>query len=381
METKSKKMNYKIYQIRPLSKRKAIFLSIFDALTSFFIKSKKIEIKDPRKILVIRNDHIGDVVLSSGIFREIKKKYPNAKITALVSPQAAPIIEKNKNVDNIIKLGLFWRNLKLKSLINYWKVLRQIRKEKFDVGIDVRASLINIIFLLWLGKIKKRTSYYNLSGGKAFLNEPVLFDKEEHTIKIDINLAKKALNIKTENYWPEIATDEKDEKGLELFVKKNKLKKFICVYPGATNELKRWSVEKFEEVILRFSKHHPDYKILLIGGSDDREIIYKLGKNKNCLPVIDFNLRLLYLLFKKSSLVIANDGGPMHIAWLSGARVIALWGPINLKLMRPLKNSIVLHHQIDCFPCHTEGCKKLKGERCIDLIQVEEVLNAIKKFL
>jgi len=51
------------------------------------------------KILIIQNDNIGEVVLSTAVFREIKKNIPGCKITLIASKTNRSIIEKNKNID------------------------------------------------------------------------------------------------------------------------------------------------------------------------------------------------------------------------------------------------------------------------------------------
>ncbi len=369
------KIQYKLYRTRFQGKRRAMFSYLFDKISSIFIKNKPIKITNPKKILIIRNDHIGDVVLCSHVYREIKKKIPDCKIIALVSPITKPLLEKNKNIDKIFVLGLFWRKLNIKSLRQYFKFLKKIKKEKFDVGIDIRGSLINIILFLWLPRIKKRAGYFNLNGGIAFLTNPFLYRKIEHTTKYDMDLVGKALGIKPENYFPEIVTDKKDKEKINKFIREHKLKKYICICPGATNKSKQWNQYKFDKLIKQISKKYPKHKIILIGGKEDEKLINWLNnKNKKCLKLINFNLRLLSLLFKKSQLVIANDGGPMHIAWVSEANLIALWGLKGyhqLTLMRPLKKSIILHH--------LEKRKNIQNPT--DLITVEEVKKTMEKIL
>jgi len=358
--------NYKIYQTRSQSKSKAMVYYLIDVITSFFIKNKPVETKNPENILIIRNDHIGDVVLCSQVFREIKKKYPSSKITAIVSPLSKSLLEKNSHVDKIITLDRFSINRIINSLFRYFKVLKEIKKEKFDVGIDITASLPNIIFLLWMPGIKKRVSYFNVSGGRAFLTNSLEYQRRDHTIKFDADLVEKGLNFKIENYWPEIILDKADKKLVNDFLKENNLKKYICICPGATNTKKQWSIEKFDALIKRLNINLKDYKIILCGGKNDSKIINHLSKNKNTFTLLNFNLRLLSHLFKKSQMVIANDGGALHIAWVSGAKVLALWGRIDLTTIRPLKRSIIIHHQN----------KKSNVDNLMDLITVNEVERA-----
>jgi len=357
---------YQEYQTRNQTKKRAIVSYILDRIIGLFIKSKPVKIKKIKKILIIRNDHIGDVILCSQIYREIKRKFPDAKITAMIPKSSLALLKKNPHVDKIIPFGMFWRSPSFKSFRNYIKICKRIKKEKFDFGIDIRASFWNILFFLWMPGIKNRASYYNITGGNPFLTHPIKYEKIEHTVKFDMGLVAKALNFKVKNYWPEIVTDKEDEQKVKSFLKKHNLRKYICICPGASFDEKRWSLKKVDEIIKWFNKKYPKTKILLIGGLDDEEIIDNLlNENPKCMKLINYNLRLLSLLFKKSKLVMANDGGPLHLAWVSNADVIALEGPINLTTIGPLKKSRIL----------------VGKNKRINSIKISEVKKEIKKIL
>ncbi|KKQ18439.1 MAG: hypothetical protein US31_C0004G0001, partial [Berkelbacteria bacterium GW2011_GWA1_36_9] len=93
--------------------------------------------KNPKKILVIRNDRIGDMANSTNVFPALKENFPNAKITAIASKANRALIEKNKKIDKIITLDFAPRTFK--DIINFLKTSLKIRKEKFDIGIDLRG--------------------------------------------------------------------------------------------------------------------------------------------------------------------------------------------------------------------------------------------------
>ena len=231
----------------------------FDKITSRFIKSRQNEIGYPNKVLFIRNDNIGDMVQSTQAFRELKKVFPNVKISVLATKINKSIIEKDDNIDNIIEIDLFWRR-GFKGFLDYLKVLRKIRKEKFDVGIDMRKSKLNIFFFLFIPKIKNRISYYNVNGGKAFLTHPIIYPSKIRDIQEDIGIINKAFNLNITNYWPHIITDKEDENNIKEFLETNKLKKYIVISPGATAESKKWSEEKFDELIKRFHKKYLNFQ-------------------------------------------------------------------------------------------------------------------------
>ena len=335
---------------------------------------------DKPKILIIRNDHIGDMVLATQVFREIRRSVPDVELWALASPINGHIIEKDRNIDKILEIEM--PSSKPLTLLNYLIMALKLRKEKFDYGIDLRGSKLNA-WLMKTAGIKNRMSRTDWHPEIAKLLTNSIIPKKGHIIKQNLDIVNKGLNIKAKDYWPEIAVSKEDRKEVESFFRKNKLKSYICICPGTSFELQRWKTENFEELIRYIVKNYPQYKMLLIGGKKDKIIISKLMISDRCLSLIGFNLRALSLIFRKSRCVIALDGGPMHIAWVSGAKTIALLGPLDMNLLRPLKNSLILYHKLPCNPCSKKlkDCPMKDGERCMDLISVSEVISAIDRIL
>lgn len=354
----------------------------FDKITSAFIKSKKREIKNIKKILFLRNDHIGDMVYSTQIFREMKKKFPNAKIGVVATASNRQIIEKDPYVDKIFEIDLFWRR-GLKGFLDYLKILKKIKKEKFDAGVDLRRSKLNILFFLWIPRIKNRIGFYNINGGKAFLTHPILYKKTKNYIYENVDLINEAFGIDVKNCLPHVITDKEDEKDVIELMNKNNLKKYVVFSPGATADSKRWPEEKFDKLIERFHEKYTNHKIILSGAGSDKNLIDRLCKNRDfCMPLINFNLRKMAIVFKNAGVIVANDGCATDIGWVSDGKLVTLVGPIDLKLYKPLKRAKIIHHRVDCYPCFwANPCLKPKKEWCMNLITVDEVMNAINEFM
>ncbi len=371
-----------LYQIK--DKKHQRFNYFFDKITSLFIKSEYNNIKNPKKILFLRNDHIGDMVHSTQIFREIKKIFPRTKISVLASSANKSIIEKNKNVDHIIEMDLFWRRKNIGSFLNYLKVLKKIKKERFDVGVDLRMSKLNVFFFLFIPKIRSRIGYYNVNGGKAFLTHPILYDKKVHVIKEPIKLINTSFGTDVvKDYFPEIITDKKDEQDVKELIKQKDIKKYIMIFPGATNESRKWREERFNQLIKIFHKKYPAYKIIIACGDDEGEIADRLCKENPffTISLIGFGLRKLSLLLKDAKVIISNSTFG-SLGWVVDGNLIMLSNGIDLEIHAPLKKTKIIHHKLKCYPCDwTKKCKKPCGVWCMDLINVKEVMNAVDKFI
>jgi len=372
-------VKYSDYTIKLQSNSKKSY--IFDKITSVFIKSKAHQLQSPKKMLLIRNDHIGDMALSTQVFRELKTAFPNCEITVLADPVNKEIIKKDPHVDKIIELDLFWRRKNLKALMDYRKILRKLRNENFDVGIALRKSKLAIFFFLYLPKIKSRISYYNVNGGRAFLTHPIFYDKKINVVNDMIRLLNKAFNLKIQNFWPYIAYDQEDEAEVDQFIKENNLGKYIVMCPGATVEKKKWPEKKFASLIKQFHKKYPKHKIVLTGGPNEKDLLNRLARinSKACFALAGYNLRKFSLLTKKADVVVANDGGARDIAWIAGAKVVALEGQLNLELHVPLKNTIIIHRIPSGFNKNANESYWQQGR--ISVIQAEEAMDAVKELI
>lgn len=181
----------------------------------------------------------------------------------------------------------------------------------------------------------------------------------------------KSLNTNSKNYWPEIAVDEEDIKIADNITKKYRLKKFISIVPDASLPDKQWPIQNWDEIIRYLKDSYKNYGILILG-INKKKIDFLIKRNPHIInPAQLLPLRVIYLIFKRSSLVITQDGGPMHLAWAGKSSLITLISGYKYRskklnkfnYIRPLnKNSMVLYNNMD-------------------KIKIEEVKSAIDKML
>src|SRR3989344_2713782 len=279
------------YKIRgPIKSYKFDYL--FDKVTCLFSSKNKFSpIRNPKKILFLRNDHIGDMVYATPAFKIAKEAFPNSKVVVLAEPHNKSVIEKDKNVDEIWEIDLFWRRLfkfELKALFDYLKILRKIKRENFDVGLDLRRSKLNMLFFLFIPRIKNRVSNYNINGGKVFLTHPLVYKKTNFNHEENVDMINDAFGLHFKYILPYIAITKEDEKEADAFLKKNNIDKFIVVMPGCTEKDKQWSIDKTDKFIKLFLKKYPSHKIVVSSGKGDKAIIERLCKNdtERCVPEI-----------------------------------------------------------------------------------------------
>ena len=300
---------------------------------------------NPKKILIIRNDKIGDLILSSCSIRELKKTFPDSRIDFVGSEKNKELIKKDKYLFKIFSLNYQIKNFK--DIINLIRIIKKIRKERYDIGFDLRGNIFNSS-LLFLGRINLKVGFYKNLLSNLMLDFTYKRNIKEHESKEVLNLINKSINLNLKNYWPRISTDGIDKKNVTKLIQYNKLRSFICINPDASNKKKQWPLKNFDRIIKYIKQNYPHHKIVLIG-ADNNKIDYLTNRNKEIIGIYKGNLREIYLLFKKSNLLLCIDGGIMHIGWASKLNLIAIIPSIiELENIKPLtKNCEIINKKME----------------------------------
>ena len=129
-----------------------------------------------------------------------------------------------------------------------------------------------------------------------------------------------------------------------------------------------------------------DYvKIIIFGGKDEIELVDVILENMKESPINvvgKTSLRQTAALIEKCKIFISNDTGPMHIAAAMGVPVVAIFGPTNFYRTSPFgKQHIIVKSDLPCVPCYRGGNAKCDEIRCLKLISVDDVLNAVESLI
>jgi len=346
-----------------------IFMSIFDILgcilffpIKFFVKQPPL---NPKNILVVRLDHIGDFVCTTPLFKNIKDRFPGAKITALVNSVSKDLAYRNPNIDKVITFSPFHlaRNGESSSLGGLRRIMKDVKNIGFDLGIDPRGDLLSIL-IMWLGGVKYRVGY-GITGGGFLLNKVCAYDGSKHIIDRNLGLLA-ALDIQVSDRSLEVYFSEKDTVSIPA-------DNAVVIHPFAGAKAKEWSIGNFQKLINRLKDN--GYSILLVGSKDDSGVFENVVdlRGKISLP------QLAHLI-KAAGSFIGLDSGPANIAAaLNVASVIICSGTNMPQLWIPNNSNVrFVYRDTACKPCEKKVCPKEKHE-CMDQITVEEVLEKFRE--
>jgi len=361
------------------------FLFIIDMIGNivFFYKKlfkKRFKKEDIKKILIIRVDEIGDVIVTTPLISTLKKEFPKSKLSVLVKESTVELLKNNPNIDGIY-VTKSWFKEKI-SLGEFIELIKKFRKENFDMVLDPHADPRNIILAYFCGKIKIG---FNIRGF-GFLLDFVAPYKKKHISETILDLAK-AVGIKKVNKKTEVYFSKKDEIKINNLFKKHKIKRnklLICINPGTGRKNKEWLLKNWQSLTGLLIKKY-NCQIIFTGNEEENKLIGKIiGKNKNCYNFSGkSNLLELSALIKKCDLFIAPDTGSLHIARALNVPLIGLFGPIDPKIWGYSERKYIsLYKKLDCSFCNMPNCiRKTEKNKCMAEIEVSDVLKRTDRLI
>lgn len=339
-------------------------------------------IAEPKNILIVRTDRIGDVVLTLPLAGLIKKQYPNCKVSFLVRDYTKNIVSNHPFIDEVIVL----KHSDGKD--NFFENLNSIKQKKFDTCIVARTSFF-LALIIYLSGIKSRigTGYRLYS---FLFNQKVYEHRKNagrHELEFNVNLLEK-LNIKNNVDESNVRYDlQVDEQSLQNVIKvllDEKIdlqKQIIIVHPGSGGSSIDLHTNKFTELVKKLDDDN--YQIILTGSKNEIELCDKIKSTSDAKNLSGrFNLDELTALISKSSMFISNSTGPIHIAAALGKFTVGFYPKIvscSKERWSPYTNKkLVYEPSIDCKNCTREQCENLN---CMDSIDITKVYNDIKNVL
>jgi heptosyltransferase-2 len=335
-----------------------------------------------KNILVIRFSSLGDVVLTTPLFANLRQAMPKAKISVLTKSQYQDIFANNPNINEILTLE---QQENLASLIS------RVRKNKYDLVIDLHSNLRSHI--LGLASGTKVIRY-----DKQSLNRYALLHFKQGNQALSKSVVQRyleTLGFLGPHQWTVDTKIYLTEK--EAMIAQGLLEQYgirpgdvvVGLNPGATWETKKWPLPNWIE-FLRLCQDKK-IKLLFFGDAADQPFIGAILKDAGDIRDTVINLagkttvRQLCALIKQCRVLVTGDSGALHIAQALDIPVLVLLGPTvpEFGFVRPRAADIVLCKELPCRPCSLHGTNDCKrGDRlCLAGLSAREVFESLREQL
>lgn len=334
-----------------------------------------------KRILIVNVNWLGDVLFTTAFIKAVRRTFPTSFIACLVMPRCRELLENNPNINEVI---IYDQDRIHKSLLGKIKIIKGLRKRKFDTAFILHRSFTRAL-MVYLSGIKNRIGY-NTKKRSFLLTKSIEEDAPDlHKVEYFLNIAR-CCGIKTADKNYEFFVDESERGWAERFLKDRGIKredKIVVLNPGGNWAPKRWPAENFAKLSEVFSREL-NAKIIITGASKDLKLAQEILDSSGAKAVNacgETSIKRLAALMERADLVISSDSGPMHLALSVKTRVIALFGPTSDKITGPYGDGdySVIKRDVGCeVPCYNFNCRDY---RCMKAITVDDVFKRAKEML
>lgn len=321
----------------------------------------------------------------------LRREFPEARITALVTPLSVGILTAQPAVDETIVYDIFGKDRGIPGILN---IVRVLRAGKFDCVIDFEQHFQMTSIVTYLTGAPRRVGfYYTGSPRRGLFTDPVFLNPDGHMVDAYMALLG-PLGIESgrvEELQP-ISVAPGDDAVVDGWlaghgIGPDDLLVGIHSGSGIRAPVRRWGVEKFAEIIRRLSGER-GATVVLTGGGEERErvreIIDLAGVDRVYSAAGEFTILQTAALMRRCNLFISNDTGPLHMSAASGTPTIGLFGPNSPTRYCPVgRNNISIFKHVHCSPCiqiHKGRIDDCRDGICVKRITAEEVWAAVEHY-
>lgn len=268
----------------------------------------------PKKILVLQQRQLGDVIVATPIFSVLRENFPDAHISLFTENKCAPLLENDPNIDSleILKKGkgsCFWQQ---------WQLYYKIRQEKYDVVVDLqqlpRCQLVTLFSgatykLTFTPRHKYRTMLYTHYGVPENFENYISYTKTEILSPLGIDASHKKPKL--------YVTEDEIVAAKEILYSAGipKRSSFITLDATHKHPYRRW--KHYAELVQKILIAYPKLYVFLLrapGEEKQLEHLLEIEPKRICMPKIAPNLRESMACMSRASYHVGNTSAPAHMA-------------------------------------------------------------------
>ncbi|MBF0595098.1 MAG: glycosyltransferase family 9 protein [Candidatus Omnitrophica bacterium] len=357
-----------------------------------------------KKILIVNPFGIGDVLFTTPMIAALKAWRADLSISFIGNARTLPFLKNDPRLEEIFsyerdEFVAVYRRSPLAFLRQWSDFVSGLRQQGFDTAIDCSLGSPLGLALAWAG-IPCRIGY-DYKGRGRWLTHKVPFKGYEgrHVAQYYLDLlchldpafagASAGASFKTA-----IFCSQEDQAWASTFMQRHQLgaKAFVIVHPGGgaswggSAGLKRWPAVNFAKLADKMIEKGA-CPIILMG--DQREIslcdeVAGAMKHKPVMAAGQASITQAAALMCLARLVVANDGGPLHVAVAAGAETVSVFGPVDPDVYGPYppQGHGIVQKGLPCQPCYRHfRMSDCNHQRCLKGLLVDDVFNKIKEMI
>lgn len=313
----------------------------------------------PERILLLRLERIGDLLMVIDAIQAIRSQAPHAHIDLVVGSWNRALAELIPGITTVETLDVPW--MAREGAGSTWPALvrhaRGWRSRAYDLAInfepDIRSNL-----LLALSGASRRVGFIS-GGGGSVLTDAIAPDPGAHIAANATALVERAFGRRTPSRGgdPRLNIPDNARRTAAALAPTAGDRALVGIQPAAGRRIKEWDPARFAEVGAELARSR-GASILLIGSTGDKPVLDAMRAAwPSDVPLLtlppDTDLVVLAAVLERLTLLITGDTGPMHLAAAVGTPVLAIFGPSLPSRYAPLSpRSKIVRIDIHCSPCN-----------------------------
>jgi ADP-heptose:LPS heptosyltransferase len=367
------------------------------------------------RILLIRPDHLGDLIVTTPVLHALKSRLPNATITMMVGPWSSEVVARHPAIDRLLLCQFpgFQRAVQkpLAPYILLLTVAKQLRRGQYDLAINLRPDFWWGAALLYLARIPRRVGYA-IAPATPFLSRALPFQSPAPATVSNLRLVSAALELLGEPPLEQPYTPERyplaftptpaehawvNERLAQAGIAA--AEPIIIIHPGTGAAVKLWRTEAWSACANDINSlpglltTPTPARIILTGNHTEQPMLEQIAQAMTSPPLLltDMTIGQMAALLQRAKLVLGVDSGPLHLAVAQGTPTIRIFGPTDPRIFGPWgtpERNIVIASTHRCPTCPSIPCgrldfrpEELPAHPCVRLVPEQQVKDAIKTIL
>jgi ADP-heptose:LPS heptosyltransferase len=320
----------------------------------------------PQRLLVIKPDHLGDLLLATPALRQLRNTLPEAHISGLVGPWAQRMWQGLTSLDELQTLAFPGfsrtpgRRSRLQTLRLTLQAAGRLRRGRYDTALLLRDDDYWSALVCTLAGIPRRIGMAHPKVVEL-LSDPVAYQADQHVTSQALAVVSR-LGATGDSCPPLELVTTVEEQAWAAAQLPTAAATLIC-HPGTGGSAKQWPLSHW--ITLIDALQQAGLPVLLSGSPAEGGLIARIAAGCRRPPPLlaaELTIGRLAALFARARLVIGVDSGPLHIAVSSRTPTVHLFGPSDVQRFGPWGDAArhrVLRSQIFCSPCGSlERCPR-----------------------
>ncbi len=296
----------------------------------------------PRSILVIRLDHLGDMLMTTPAIAALRHAFPKAHLDLLAAPWGRIALEGNRHVDRVLEAIAPWydpRRGELPPPADVLRVSAAVRREGYDWAFDLRGDPRVILFYL-LPAARRRFGFSAL-GLERLLTDARPYDRHRSPLDLALDLAALA-GARAQSRLPVFPVNETARRRVAARLRERGVDPgapFAVVAPGSNRPAAQWGAARYATLSDLLGQN--GMAVVVTGREADRPVTEEVVRQAR-RPVADttglLDLEDLAAALEAAAVCVTNDSGASHLAAAVGCPTVAIFGPTDPALTFPYED-------------------------------------------